>query len=493
MLFVVITAVLIAFSYEPPSDLGRIKSWPVAVAGVVASVAAVWLIAELFAWLTARRLQKSFDKSASTMRWFQRLRWVQTVILLSSYAGVVHGLDWPAVVRVTWGLEWWVLVDDLLVLLPFALSLLLVWLAYFRVDEVLRSRLETAVVHPPHWKSRWYHLDFHLRHHLGVVLGPLLAMVTVRDVVAVAFRESGFRSAAELVGEVVGLVAILVFAPVLLRLLWRAEPLPAGPLRERLQQLGQRLQFNPSEILVWNTHGAVINAAVAGILPWPRYVLLSDGLLSHLSADEVEAVFGHEAGHVRHHHLWFFIAFLLGATSFLVLTMTAAGQLVTRLMGDGAAVQLFSLARGLAVPFVCLGMYFGIFFGFLSRRFERQADIFGCRAVSCGQADCPANHLPHEPTSRELPLCPAGIQVFVQALEKIATLNGSMRDARSWRHFSIAKRVEFLERLATQPQLERSFQRVVVLLKVLVIAALTGAAWYVWNQSPDVAVEVLSW
>lgn len=493
MLFVVITAVLIAFSYEPPADTARIVSWPIALAGVLAIVAANWLLAELLAWLTARRLRHSLEEAGPVMRRYQWVRWAQTAILLGSYVGVVHGLDWPAVVRVTWGLEWWVLVDDLLVLLPFALSLLLVWLAYFRVDELLRSRLESAVIHPPQWKSRWYHLDFHLRHHLGVVLGPLLMMMTVRDLVSLAFRDSVLRSTAELVGEVGGLVTILVFAPIFLRLLWRAEPLPAGPLRERLQQLGRRLKFNPSEILIWNTHGAVINAAVAGILPWPRYVLLSDGLLNHLSADEIEAVFGHEAGHVRHHHLWFFIAFLLGATSFLVLGMSAAVRLVTELMGDAAAEQVSSLAKGLALPSGCLAAYFGIFFGFLSRRFERQADIFGCRAVSCAQADCPANHLPHEPVRRELPLCPAGINVFVQALEKIATLNGSMRDARSWRHFSIAKRVEFLERMATQPQIERSFQRVVLLLKVLVIVALAGAAWYVWNQPPDVAVEVLSW
>jgi STE24 endopeptidase len=367
------------------------------------------------------------------------------------------------------------------------------WLAYFRVEELLRARMESAVIHPPRWNSRWVHLDFHLRHHLGVVLGPLLVMMTVRDLVSLAFHGSAFRPTAELAGEVVGLVAILVFAPVFLRVLWRAEPLPAGPLRERLERLSRRLKFRVSEILIWNTHGAVINAAVAGILPWPRYVLLSDGLLNHLSPDEVEAVFGHEAGHVRHHHLWFFIAFLLGATSFLVLGMSAAVGLVTELMGGAAAEQVSSLAKGLALPSGCLAAYFGIFFGFLSRRFERQADIFGCRAVSCAQANCPTDHLPYEPDQQQLPLCPAGIQVFVQALEKIATLNGSVRDARSWRHFSIAKRVEFLERMATQPQLERSFQRVVLLLKLLVIAALAGAAWYVWRQSADATVVILSW
>ena len=36
-----------------------------------------------------------------------------------------------------------------------------------------------------------------------------------------------------------------------------------------------------------------------------------------------------------------------------------------------------------------VGVYFWLVFGLLSRRFERQADVFGCRAVSCGRPDCP--------------------------------------------------------------------------------------------------------
>lgn len=163
------------------------------------------------------------------------------------------------------------------------------------------------------------------------------------------------------------------------------------------------------------------------------------------------------------------------------------------LLGEGTAEQLFSQAQGLALPFACLALYFGLFFGFLSRRFERQADIFGCRVVSCGRADCPPNHAPDDWSRSDPPLCPEGVQIFVRALEKIADLNGAMRDARSWRHFSIAKRVDFLQQLATKPEIDRRFQRVVLLLKVLVIVALASGAWSVWHHSADTARELLSW
>ncbi len=493
MLFIVIAAILIAFSYEPAAGLERTTRPEFACAGVILAVASNWLLAELFAWFAVRRLSRDFFNRGLIMRSYQRLRWMHTAVLLGSYAGVVHGLDWPAVVRLNWGLERWVLVDDLLVLAPFAASVLLAWLAHFRVEEMQRRGLETQLIHPPRWGSRLAHLDFHLRHHLGVVLVPLLLLITIQDSVALAFEDSPNRSAVELTAGVAGLGAVLIFAPVFLRFLWRAKPLPAGPLRDRLELLSRRLRFRASDILIWNTHGAVINAAVAGILPRPRYVLLSDGLLNHLTPDEVEAVFGHEVGHIRHHHLWFFIAFLQGASVFLLLTMSATGQLLTSLVGQSAADYVFFVAQGLALPFASLVAYFGIFFGFLSRRFERQADIFGCRAVSCGRPDCPDNHYPQLASGISPALCPAGIQVFVQALEKIAILNGAMRDSRSWRHFSIAKRVEFLQQMAARPEVERSFQRVVLLLKSLLILALLGGAWYVMRQSPDALRELVGW
>jgi STE24 endopeptidase len=150
------------------------------------------------------------------------------------------------------------------------------------------------------------------------------------------------------------------------------------------------------------------------------------------------------------------------------------------------------MAQGLIPPSTCLALYFGIFFGFLSRRFERQADIFGCRAVSCSNTACPTPHVPGGSIQGDPPLCREGIQIFVQALEKIAALSGAMRDARSWRHFSIAKRVEFLKALAERPEVERSFQRVILLLKVLVVVALIGGAWYVWQQSPETAQQTVS-
>ena len=94
-----------------------------------------------------------------------------------------------------------------------------------------------------------------------------------------------------------GLVAVAIFlaSPVLLRRIWSTTPLPDGPLRTKLLKLCNRIGLRVAEILIWHTDGVMVNAAVVGLVPRMRYILLSDTLLEAMTEDEIEAVFGHEA------------------------------------------------------------------------------------------------------------------------------------------------------------------------------------------------------
>ena len=53
-------------------------------------------------------------------------------------------------------------------------------------------------------------------------------------------------------------------------------------------------------------------------------------------------------------------------------------------------VELKTLQQdlGILVSMATIGAYIFLVFGFLSRRCERQADLYGCRAVSCFRKDC---------------------------------------------------------------------------------------------------------
>jgi STE24 endopeptidase len=237
-------------------------------------------------------------------------------------------------------------------------------------------------------------------------------------------------------------------------------PLPEGPLRTRLLDAARRMKFRCNDILVWNTRFTVANAMVTGPLPFLRYVVLSDRLIQDLEPEEVEAVFGHEVGHIKHHHMLFYLGFVLASLVALVAIHNAA----IAYCKDNMPVLFGWLQAMDAVPFLLLlAGYVVVVFGFLSRRCERQADIFGSRAVSC--------------------------QAFIAALEKVASMNGLHRERpgwlSSWQHSTIARRVAFLEKAHADPAIETHFQRRIRLVKWGVVFCLTAVVIVVFRINPD--------
>jgi Zn-dependent protease with chaperone function len=350
---------------------------------------------------------------------------------------------------------------ELLILAPFLAALIASWACFYEVDKTLHDTAAPAVSLTP-FCSRWAYILFHVRHNLYLVLVLIVVLVIEKALRRLPDLQGLFETA------ILGLlVTLLVAFPWVLRLVLGLKPLPAGPLRDRLLGTARRLRFRFSNILVWNTNGGVANAMVAGILPQVRYVVLTDKLVNELAPEEVEAVFGHEVGHVKHHHMVFYLAFII--ISLLTLSVLAT---VTKVD------DLFKSNEDLAtLPLVgILGGYIFVVFGFLSRRCERQADIYGCRTMSCSQPNCTSHAGPEELTPRGRGLCATGIGTFIDALEKVARLNGISRNRpgilQSWQHSTIARRVDFLQRLRNDPSIERRFQRTVRIVKWAVVVLL---------------------
>src|SRR5205823_208960 len=121
------------------------------------------------------------------------------------------------------------------------------------------------------------------------------------------------------------------------------------------------------------------------------YVILTDRLLVEMSPEEIEAVFGHEVGHVKHHHLLFYFGFLLASLMAVIGLWKVLGDgmqqsglpgLLTQFWPEGSEwLQSYEVLSMLPL-LGFLGVYIFVVFGFLSRRCERQADIYGCRTVS---------------------------------------------------------------------------------------------------------------
>src|SRR5262249_3669886 len=132
----------------------------------------------------------------------------------------------------------------------------------------------------------------------------------------------------EVLAPFLSLGLLLIFFPMLpwiLRLMLRLRPLPAGPLRERLLAASRRLEFRCNDIWLWQTGNGIANAMVTGITPWIRYIVVTDRLVTDLTPDEVEAVFGHEVGHIKHRHPLYYLSFLLASMAALIGMMLATG------------------------------------------------------------------------------------------------------------------------------------------------------------------------
>ncbi|GIW79598.1 MAG: hypothetical protein KatS3mg105_1405 [Gemmatales bacterium] len=365
---------------------------------------------------------------------------------------------------------------ELFVLAPYLFGLVISWLAFYDAD--LAAHDTSLLHHRSEFFSRWSYVSFHLRQKLALIIAPLLLLIFdkgLRRIVPEPHWQIQIASAFFL------LAIVFLGLPWILRIALGLASLPDGELRNRLEQTARRLNFRCTDILLWNTHGAIANAMVAGFLPWLRYVLLTDRLISELTPDEVEAVFGHEIGHVKHRHMYFYLGFLLisllvvaglwnlTAAHFLAQQPSLADPRTASAMGDLELLPLVMLSGG----------YIFLVFGFLSRRCERQADIFGCRTVSCQRPDCTGHDdgTPLAPNADGL--CPTGINTFISALEKVAAINGISRHKpgwlQSWQHSTIARRVEFLQDVLQDFSIERRFQRTVFWVKSTLLAILVAA------------------
>src|SRR5262245_30230442 len=205
---------------------------------------------------------------------------------------------------------------ELLILAPFLAGLVLSWLFFYDAERAFHDTLRHDDDAPPFWGRRAY-VSFHVRHNLALVFVPVILLVVEKGLsrlVPDAGKDWQFGASA------VGLFAALcvfICMPWILRLVLGLRPMPDGPVRRRLLAVARRLNFRCTNILLWNTRGGVANAMVAGVVPQLRYVLMTDRLINELAPEEVEAVFGHEVGHVKHHHMLYYLGFLVGSMTVL--------------------------------------------------------------------------------------------------------------------------------------------------------------------------------
>ncbi len=440
-------------------------------------------------WIASQVEQGAMPASRVRRRHIRGVQ-VLTILSLVVYGWIIHSVGWGRVVRANWGLGRLGLLNDVFVFLPFALIQMLIWWGQFVADRAFQRSIDR---HPTGRLGRY--LLLRSRQSLGLMMPVILLLVIRRDILT-RFWPGWEELAIAGPIEVVLLIALVMAAPLFVRFAWPTRPLPAGPLRSRLERAARCAGFRFRDILLWDTGNSVLNACVTGVVPGFRYVLLTDALVDTMTPVEVAAVFGHEIGHIAHRHLLYFGFFFAGSLAFLTLLTdgVAAGMTWLAMLPSMPAWALAAVGSDLgqeALVLAIAALYFWLVFGHLSRRFERQADVFGSKVVSCDLPACPPHlDMENEPSPspssrRRLPLCPGGLRTFSEALAIVAQCNNMEFRRRSWRHGSIASRILFLQGLEFDLGRERRFQREVVILRgvlglilVLSLCASGLLQWY---------------
>lgn len=383
---------------------------------------------------------------------------------------------WPAAVMKALGLlPAWPMALPGMILgpLPALLAWVGIWWAQYPIDRLTRDesvlpRLDAGLpVHAPPTLASL--IAGTLRLQVLATVIPLWLIALVHDAAAVSIwlaggkdvRETGYETIVSLGAALL----VLTIAPEPLRRILRTVRLPASTLRDRLDRLCRLARTRYREVLLWRTNYAMGNAAVMGILPQVRYVMLSDLLLETMSDREIEAVFAHELGHIVHRHTLWYVVFL-GVIVFLAAGVAFVAEQVG--VGFGWSQDILTIVgHGTGVVTVVGAV---LLFGAFSRCLERQADVYAARAMQhlsqFGETgDC-----------RRTPVGHDGADALAGALHQAAHINHIPVSARSFRHGSIARRVEFVRRLAAEPTLTFKFDRSMrVLYWTLIVLLAAGA------------------
>lgn len=438
-----------------------------AVAAVLGAMLALGAGTHLIVVLCTRRLRRTgswravriAEDAIGTARWLG----------VAAHAFGVLALGWLDAVRDATGDI--VALDEIIAIAPPVLLFAWCWWALWPMERMLREaammrHLDTgATIYPV--PPRGAYTLVNLRQQVLVWLAPLLIILAWsesadRILTMLAHRPSSpaflrdadtrplLSAGADLLGA---LVVFLALGPLAMRYVWDTIPMPPGALRDRLAAMCAHYRVRVSRILVWRTHGTMVNGAVLGLTPAFRYVLLTDALLDSLPDIQVEAVMAHEVAHVRHRHI-IWLAVIIG----IALAAFAAGaQLVLARMGLGITDELPEWAA-LLVALASFGLAM-LAFGLVSRRFEWQADAFA------------ALHMSDSLRAPDDPFAPGvvndqGAGAMAGALRNVARLSFVPEDRRSWRHGSIALRVRRLRALVGTPATRIPIDRTARALKI---------------------------
>lgn len=401
----------------------------------------VTLVAPLMAMLQIRWVANSLIQSRGS--WdlqnaiVSRLSRNHSVVWGATGLLVFAGLDWPSLVAVTWMLADVPVLYELVLLSPLMLSLVGSWCAFFDIQQLyLRPGKQWGI----NWTKRWAFVSVRIRMHLMTMLVPLvLLLLGLRfSYLIQEFSVPQIVLASALLG-----LWISAIIPFLFLAVWQTRPIADTQLLKSLQNICQSSGVSIARMRVWNTGNQIANAAVTGLLPGFRIVLLTDALLKHFTSDEVAAVVRHEVGHVKLLHLPLKIFFVMLPMVTLILDQSHARGIHQWLAWTVGESGIFGFTGAQITPCliaVLFIMYLFAVLRWLNHQLEHEADLFA--AMELGPSSSIETN-----------------QHVRTALEKLGAISPQQRTRSTFLHPSTSSRISLLELAANDGSIAKKFQR----------------------------------
>ena len=420
--------------------------WQVRLCAILTCVLAAPMLAAFQTWWVVGRLRTLHNDRAVQNRIFKRISFVHALVWAVAMVTVFTILRWPSLVADTFQLKPLVGVYELTLLIPLLLSMILSWVAFYEIQ---------AAVHMPEaaWalrlRKRLAYVEVRVRMISMTIVGPLLLLM-------ISIRYSGWMEQlttgqAVAAASVVSLVVMCVF-PWLVTRFWKTGQIEDPQLDQKLMAICKQANIGVRKIKIWKTGYQMANAAVTGLLPGTRVILLSDLLLRQFEPEEVEAIVRHEAGHVRLKHLPLKMMFIV--VPMLVLMIDRASETgITSRLAEMLSSTGGSLAGEHAAHLVALGFafYLLVVIRWLSHKMEFEADLFAATDF----AGLDAGH---------------SVDQTRAALWRLAVLSPDQFRKRTFMHPSIKDRIMFIEKIADDPALADTYRRAFSRRKWIVMA-----------------------
>ena len=202
---------------------------------------------------------------------------------------------------------------------------------------------------------------------------PVLFWIIVEDL--------GLSQGMELMSEIktltiapLFLFGLYILSPRLFNWAWKTEN-ANKELSERIENISETAQTKIAGVKIWNTFKEPLpNAAVAGLFSKFRFVYITDFLLDVFTNNQIEAVVGHELGHLRLGHVTSYLLFSINAILVAIILKSLLVIYFPYFYVNSSLTYILEI-----IIFIPL---FALIFTALARYCERQADLFSSAVTS---------------------------------------------------------------------------------------------------------------